>query len=56
MLQFDETEDHQKYWTVEGMTRFADMLKKSTNLTKVEANFRPDNKESEASLTFLEEV
>jgi len=32
------------------------MLKKSTNLTKVEANFQATNKDSEASLTFLEEV
>lgn len=38
------------------MRRFADMLKKSTNLTKVEANFRPVNQNSEASLNFLEEV
>jgi hypothetical protein len=27
VLQFDETEDHQKFWTVEGMRKFADMLK-----------------------------
>ena len=38
------------------MRRFADMLKNSTNLTKVEANFRPVNQNSEASLNFLEEV
>jgi cell fate (sporulation/competence/biofilm development) regulator YlbF (YheA/YmcA/DUF963 family) len=38
------------------MRKFADMLKTSTNLTKVEANFRPINKDNEASKNFLEEV
>lgn len=32
VLQFEETADHQAYWTVESMRSFADMLKTSTNI------------------------
>jgi hypothetical protein len=56
ILQFEETEDHQKYWTVEAMRGFANLLKTSTNLIAVEAKFRKANKESEAAQNFLEEV
>ena len=38
------------------MRKFADVIKVSTNLTKIEATFRDENKESEAALNFLEEV
>ena len=49
VIQFEETSNHQMYWSVEAMLKFAEMLKTSTNLVKVEANFRKETKDLEVS-------
>jgi hypothetical protein len=38
-LEFRETSDHQKYWTVESRKLFTDMLKTSTNLKEIKVHF-----------------
>lgn len=38
-LEFRETSDHQKYWTVEARKLFTDMLKTSTNLKEIKVHF-----------------
>lgn len=55
-LVFYETSDHQKYWTKDAMRQFADLLKTCTKLKKVKAKFVDCNKETEQSVSFLQEV
>ena len=47
-LEFEETGDHQKYWTDEGRGAFTETIKRHTILKKVSINFEHDENDSNA--------
>ena len=53
-ISFQETKDHQKYWTAEGRQVFVNLLKTSTKIMDVELKFSREQREEDE--TFVEEI
>ena len=53
-VSFQETTDHQKYWTAEGRSTFVNMLKTSTKITEVTLNFTREDRDEDK--LFVEEI
>ena len=53
-ISFQETKDHQNYWTPEGRQIFVNLLKTSTKIMDVELKFSREQREEDE--TFVEEI
>jgi hypothetical protein len=56
-LKFEETEDHQQYWSKDSQKDFCELLKSSTQLKKIKAKFQKCNwKQNPESKDFIDEI
>jgi len=56
-LKFEETEDHQQYWSRDSQQAFCQLLKEGTQLKKIKAKFQKCNwKQKAESKDFIDEL